>query len=499
MGENLVITKSGKIRGVTDGKVKIFKGIPYAAPPIGTNRFMPPKLLEPWHNILDAQEFGPIAPQDPSPPEISKLHLPVDEAGCLTLNIWTPATDNKKRPVMFWIHGGSFEIGSGAEYDGGKLAARGDVVVVTINYRLGIFGFLYVPGKTANVGMLDQIAALRWVKQNISSFGGDPANITVFGESAGAHSISVLMTMPQAKGLFNRAILQSSGCSSLYHKGSGGEAVGKSLFSKLGINYSNMETLREIPVEALQSTYQQIKMTTSPFDFLPPFVDGDTIPIHPFEAINNGYAVDIEVLAGFNTNEASLFSLWDPEINKLTEEGLRQRMEFFFMMIMGLKYDAQVAQRFYNFYLRLSSSQTLRQVWENFYTDLMFRVPLKRFLELQTRYQPHIYAYEFAWRTPELGGLLGAPHALDLYFIFDTFEDKPFGIYPARNLEIEKFSRTMMDAWINFARCGNPNHKGMPVWSEYNTNSESTMLFDKELRVETGRYSNRDKIWQGIL
>jgi len=499
MSENLVITKPGKIRGVTEGKIKIFKGIPYVVPPIGTNRFMPPKQLEPWQNILDAKEFSPVAPQPPSPHEISKLNLPVDEAGCLTLNIWTPATDNKKRPVMFWIHGGSFEIGSGAEYDGTKLTARGDVVVVTINYRLGVFGFLYVPGKTANVGMLDQIAALKWVKQNIDRFGGDPTNITVFGESAGAHSISVLMTMPQAKGLFKRAILQSSGCSSLYHKGEGGEAVGKTLFSKLGIIYGDLEALRKIPLDTLESTYQQIKMTASPFNVFPPFVDGKTIPIHPFEAIAHGYAADIEVLAGFNTNETSLFSLWDPDINKLTEEGLRQRIEFFFMMIMGEKYDSQVAQIFFNFYLRLSSSQTLRQAWENFYTDLMFRIPLMRFLELQTRYQPRTYVYEFAWRTPELGGNLGTPHALDLYFIFDMFGDKPYGIYPARNPETEKLSHTMMDAWINFARIGNPNHRNIPVWSEYNTKTGSTMVFDQESRVETGRYSDRDEIWQGIL
>ncbi len=499
MSNVVVQTAFGNIRGSERDGVTVFKGIPYAAPAAGENRFMPTQTPRPWPGVRDALEFGPIVPQPPSPPELSNVKLPQSEVGCLTLNIWTPSIDSRKRPVMFWIHGGSLKIGSGAEIDGGKLAARGDVVVVSINYRLGVLGFLYVPGKTANVGILDQIEALRWVKQNIDHFGGDPGNITVFGESAGAHSITVLMSMPRARGLFRRAISQSSGCSVLYHKASGGEAAGRGVFSKLGITYGDLEALQAVSLADLQSAYDKTEAITSPFDFFPPFVDGDTVPVHPLEAIGNGYAVDIELLAGFNSNEASLFSLWDPEVNRLTEDTFRQRISFFFTLMMGAKQDPRVADKFVNFYLEASRRTSLRHAWEDYYTDNMFRVPIVRFLGLQSGSGACVYAYEFAWKTPELGGMLGSPHALDIGFVFGTLGDSPNGVFPARSPETDTLSQAMMDSWVQFARTGNPNHKGIPAWPKYKPDSRQIMVFDRESHVAADRYAERDRIWEGFL
>jgi len=201
----VVITDSGKIRGYRKDGVLNFYGIPYADPPVGKNRLAPPQPVQPWHDVFDASRFGPVAPQ--SPGVAPTFPREQSEAGCLTLNIWTPNADNRKRPVLFWIHGGGFTTGSGPIGTfRQKLTARGDVVLVSINYRLGVLGFLYVPGKTANVGLLDQVEALKWVNRNIAQFGGDPANITVFGESAGGHSITTFLGMPSTKGLFKRAI-----------------------------------------------------------------------------------------------------------------------------------------------------------------------------------------------------------------------------------------------------------------------------------------------------
>jgi len=495
----MVTTVNGKLRGYEEKGIKTFKGIPYAAPPVGANRFAPPQPAASWQGGKDALSYGPICPQLPSPPEFSKLSLPLDEAGCLTLNIWTPGLDDKRRPVMVWIHGGSLNIGSGAEYDGARLAARGDVVVVTINYRLNIFGFLYVPGKTSAVGMLDQIAALQWVKDNISAFGGDPDNVTAFGESAGAHSISILMGMPRAKGLFRRAILQSNTTTFRHHGAAAGEAVGRRVFSELGIAYGDLDALRQVPYDKLLAIYQKIELSTSHFDFYPPFVDGDLIPIHPLAAIKQGAAPEIEVLAGFNSDEATLFSFWDPGIGKLTEAELRQRLDGSLRFLLGDKYTARSVEEFYAVYKQAAPQPTPRSIWETLNTDVMFRLPLTHFMELQSRHQKNLYLYNFDMKTPEYGGVLGSPHALEICYVFGTLGEKANGIYPARSPETDVVSYAMMDAWTSFARSGNPNHKNLPTWHKFTLGTREHLVFGTEIKAVENPYAARDILWEGTF
>ncbi|MHA1526763.1 MAG: carboxylesterase/lipase family protein, partial [Promethearchaeota archaeon] len=247
----IVELDTGKLQGYIDKGIEIYKGIPYAEPPVGNFRFNAPEPKKSWNNVLEATRFGPDAPQPPSPftPQPAPQQ---SEEDCLTLNIWTPKADDKKRPVMFWIHGGSYKTGGANRYNGIPLATRGDIVVVIINYRLGPFGFLYlpnVPGISANVGLLDQIAALKWVKKNIVRFGGDPNNITVFGESAGAGSICSLIGMPAAKGLFKRIIPQSGSTNPLGYLKGRAIATTQKLFSLLKVEKDDIDSFRKLSTE----------------------------------------------------------------------------------------------------------------------------------------------------------------------------------------------------------------------------------------------------------
>ena len=249
--QSTIETTAGKISGYQENGLHIFKNIPYAEPPVGELRFAPSVPKKPWGDVLDCTAYGPVAPQRVDPVMNPGREVVMDEARCLNLNVWTPGQDNKKRPVMFWIHGGGFSFGSGSWTDGSKLAATGDVVVVTINYRVGIFGFLYLENQMANLGMLDMITALKWVKDNIAAFGGDPDNVTIFGESAGAVAVCCLMAMPGAKGLFHKAISQSGTGHPRRHYPKGGIRGTALVMKELGIEGTDRSALLEIPTEKI--------------------------------------------------------------------------------------------------------------------------------------------------------------------------------------------------------------------------------------------------------
>ena len=495
----VINTTSGNIRGHTQDGIKVFKGIPYAAPPIGKNRFAPPQPVTPWENILDTLKSSPTVPQPLAPPELRAIIHEQSEADCLTLNIWTPGFDDKKRPVLFWIHGGSLLTGSNADFDGQPMSARGDAVIIAINYRLGPFGFLYVPEQTANVGLLDQVAALEWVRQNISHFGGDPSNVTIFGESAGGLCVSTLMTMPKAKGLFKRAIIESNVCNPDASQPEKGEAVGKRLFSILGIKYGDMAAIRAVPPEKLIVAYQQAIASRVWADTYPPFVDGNVLPRHPYEAIKQGIAKDIEIIAGTNENESGLFSLWDPNIDKLDELHLKTRFRYSRSSAGETDERTEELFKIYTGYIKSAPFNTLRYAWEQFNTDQMFRIPVQRYVEAQRKHQRRVYLYQFSWKTPELGGKLGAAHALEIPFVFNTLGKETFGIFPQKTVETDKLSFAMMDAWVNFARIGNPNHKNIPEWTQYNKKTKPTMVFDNEIRLATNLYPERDKVWESVI
>ena len=507
MEKNIIVdTKLGKVRGYRTRGVLKFKGIPYAAPPVGELRFSPPAPKEPWNGVLDATEYGPIAPQPPS------VLLAMfggkrkqSEADCLTLNIWKPVADQDKRPVMVWIHGGAFIIGSGADLDGARLARRGNVIIVSVNYRLGGLGFCYIPGKTANVGLLDQIAALKWVNDNIEAFGGDPNNITIFGESAGSVSVCTLMAMPSAKGLFHRVIAQSGACHPMFYHNLRRKEASEQLMSKLSIKEGDIEALRKVPFEKLikaDPTNEAIERGStfaSNEPTLGPVIDGSTLPEHPLNIMRNGYAKGIELLIGTNEDELKLWSALNPNAPKV-DEGKMIRSTTTLMKVLGQ--DENKGKQMINIYQQAregKQSTEPRDIIDAYLTDFAFRIPSIRLAEVQCAHQPNIFMYLFTWKSPMLGGKLGSCHALELPFVFGLLSKKDIGIVPSKSQETEAISNHMMDSWTSFARTGNPNHNGIPEWPSYGVGKRSTMIFDKEIKVVNGPLDEERAAWDGIL
>jgi para-nitrobenzyl esterase len=498
----IIEISSGKLQGYIDGGIEIYKGIPYAEPPTGELRFNTPKSKKSWSGLLDATKFGPVAPQPPSP-FTPQPPPPQSEEKCLTLNVWTPSADDKKRPVMFWIHGGSYKTGSADNYSGIPLAKRGDVVVVVINYRLGPLGFLYLPDApnfTPNVGLLDQIQALKWVKENISRFGGDPQNVTLFGESAGAGAICCLLGVPSAKGLFSRVIPQSGSTSPLGYQTGRAIATAQRLTSLLGIEKNDIESLRKIPAEEIIKAQtkmdQQVLEGGTAFALgYSPLVDGEILPQHPLKAVLEGETKDIELLHGTNRDEMRLWELWYPSIN--SSEELFNRMNIM-MKPMGQTEDK--VHEIINVYSEGRNNPT--EIYSAIVTDSFFRVPSIRLAEMQSKNQPDTYMYMFTYPSPIRNGSLGSVHAIEIPFVFGTL-DMPraldnFKLFPESNKETESLSEKMMDSWISFARNGNPNHGEIPNWNQYSRN-RATMMFGKEIEVANDPYSKERAIWDNIL
>jgi para-nitrobenzyl esterase len=503
---NIIETKLGKVRGYsTRGAVK-FKGIPYAAPPVGELRFSPPAPSEPWDGILDATEFGPISPQPPSVLlAMFGGKAKKSEADCLTLNIWRPATDQNKLPVMVWIHGGAFVTGSGADLDGARLAIRGNLVVVSINYRLGALGFFYVPDKTANVGLLDQIAALKWVKDNINAFGGDPNNITIFGESAGSVSVCTLMVMPAAKGLFKRVIAQSGACHPMFYDNGRRKRASDHVFSQLNIKDGDIEALRKIPVDQLIKADITNKVIESSSSFasdeatLGPAIDGSTLPKHPLDIVRDGYTKDIELLIGSNQDEVKLWSAFNPKGSKVDNNKIIHKIS---SLMKALGQEENKGKQMVEIYQKArqgKESTEPQDILDAIISDFAFRIPSIRLAEVQSKHQPNTYMYLFTWKTPAFGGKLGACHALELPFVFGLLGEKEVGFFPSKNEETEAISNKMMDSWISFARKGNPNHKDISAWPSYNAENRSTMLFGKTVKVVNGPLDEERATWDGTL
>ncbi len=491
---DIIETKSGKIQGYIDSGIHIFKGIPYAEPPIEDLRFKPPVDKKPWNGVCNATEYGPDAFQ-------GKTDLfyrsPKKSEDCLMLNVWTPGTDEKKRPVMFWIHGGDFIAGSGASplYDGSNLSRHGDVVIVTINYRLGAFGFLYIPGVTANVGLLDQIAALKWVRDNIKTFGGDPNNITIFGQSAGGHAVITLLAMPSAKGLFHRIISQSSG----FFAPKPNEKTTKKLFRELGLKPGNIDELRNVPAKKIMKA-QKIIYWRDPMEFSPfaPRIDGDTIPKHPMEAIKNGAGKDIEILIGCTLDEVKLLTalILKPIIEKWSEEELKQALLGFIIKSSNLT--KEKFERLFEIYKEVLGGSEIFDIIAAIHTDAASHIPVIRHAEALQVYQENTYHYIFTWPSPAMGGKLGACHMIELPFIFSTLHKPKVDLFFGKGPDAENLSEKMMDTWVSFARNGNPNHDGIPEWPSYDIEKRSTMMFGKEIKIVEKPFEKERATWDDV-
>jgi len=478
----VIKTTTGRLRGYLENDLAVFKGIPYAQPPVGNLRFSDTVEKEPWEGILEAVEFSSIAPQTLLPDHPLVSHPQSED--CLTLNIWTPGFDAEKRPVMIWIHGGAFIYGGAPfpRHNGKFLSQRGNICVVTLNYRLGALGNLFVPEKVSNLGFLDQITAIKWVNNNISNFGGNPDNITLFGESAGGHSVCTLLSMPAARGLFHRAICQSGGLDPKVHHPEGGIKAAEKLFSKLSIKMGDLDALRKISVEKLLEAEGKIRMenlVTRDFSGYPPIIDGNKIPEHPLIIIGKGFSKDIDLLVGTNLNEATFFTMLNPQIQNIDWSELPNHIKIFLNRL-NLS-DEEIKELINLFKI---NRNTPYEVLNAISTESSFRYHTRNIIEAQLDNSSNVYSFLFTYKTPLQGGIFGATHALEVPFVFGTLDDIEIGIYPKRDEINTKISEQMMDSWISFARIGNPNHEGIPEWPTYDIKNRSTILFGNETKVE---------------
>ncbi|MEE1813666.1 carboxylesterase/lipase family protein [Streptomyces sp. SP18ES09] len=478
-------TRQGEVRGRTspDG-VTSFLGIPYAAPPFGALRFRAPAPPEPWTGVRDATAHGPTAPHAPYAPPFDALIpdevVPGEE--CLNLGVWTPAPEpGAGLPVLVWVHGGAFTNGSGSAsaYDGSAFARDG-VVCVTLNYRLGADGFLRLPGRPDNRGLLDQIAALRWVRDNIASFGGDPGRVTVFGESAGAMSIGALLTAGAARGLFHRAILQSGACHHFLRPPSA-ELVAARLAEKLGIE-PTPEAFDGVPLDELLPAQAQLRAEVGA-DPDPARWGEAALNMMPFEPVLEDLALPgpdsgVDLLIGSNREEYRLFLVPTERLAVFPESSLRALTAAY-----GLDPAGALAV-----YRAARPGATPGELLDAVATDWFYRIPAVRLAESV----PGSYLYEFAWRSPRFGGTLGACHALELPFVFDRLHDPSYapllGSDPPQAL-----ADAVHGAWVSFAKTGRPG------WQAYDRTHRTTMTFtgDGSGPVEDPRARER-LLWEGV-
>lgn len=492
----VVKTQYGEVRGSAADGVNTFKGIPYAAPPFGANRLRPPQPVTPWSGVREVLTYGPKPPQVPYPPQIAGLvpEFAVSGEDCLNLNIWTSDLGSAKQPVMVWIPGGMFEFhatGASPWYDGSRFARDG-IVCVTINYRVGAEGFLYLGDGIANLGLLDQVAALQWVQENIAAFGGDPNNVTIFGESAGALSIGTLLSMPCAEGLFRRAIAQSGAA---HHVSSATSArrVGLCLAERLGVT-ATREAIAAVPVDRVLAAQAElradllahpdperwgIEVVTSMLPWQP-VIDGDIIPARPFDRIAAGASASIDVIVGTNTNENRLFLVPDSVIERVTDEALAGAVAAY-----GLPVEATLAA-YRVAYANASAGDLLAAIQ----TDWYWRIPAIHLADAHAESAASsTYMYEFAWRSPQFNGLLGACHALEIAFVFDTLgngTEPLLGTAPPQQL-----ADTMHAAWVAFAAGGDPG------WPKYDLSRRATMRFDTGSEVLKDPRSVERTLWEG--
>ncbi|MGD9932368.1 MAG: carboxylesterase/lipase family protein [Dehalococcoidia bacterium] len=477
-----VQTTCGLVEGISRESHAAYYGIPFAASAAEKDRFRAPAPPPAWDGVRETFTPGLASPQTSHAIPGFAASGPQGE-DCLSLNAFTPAADGAARPVLFWIHGGGFTHGAGSDllYDGGPLAVRGDVVVVTINYRLGALGYLYLrahlPAEAlaVNAGQLDMIAALHWVRDNIAAFGGDPANVTIFGESAGAAAVGTLLAMPAAKGLFHKAILQS-GTGRAIDPERAARVTGM-LLDELGLGQEPAGILTRPVQEILAAQAATAGKAQRELGLaFGPVLDPQTLPRLPFDAIAAGVAADIPVLIGTNRDEVKLFnaSIRRDEIDDTTLET---------SVAASLRHCTPAAARELAGHYRQSRTargllHTNLDILDAVQSDARFRVGALRMALAQAAQQPMTFVYLFTHESPARRGALGSCHALEMPFVFGTLsaptQDRFAGTGPA----VERLSHEMMDAWISFARTGSPAHEGIGPWPAYDADTRPTMVFD---------------------
>jgi para-nitrobenzyl esterase len=496
----IVDTPSGRVQGLEKRDVLQFRGIPYAR----AERFQAPQRVEPWTEVRDVTEFGLTAPQNPGFTEalVGAQERPQGE-DCLVLNVFTPAADERARPVMVWIHGGAFMSGAGSVpwYDGTNLVLRGDVVVVTINYRLGALGFLHLghldpafAGSGAN-GIRDQVMALEWVRDNIDAFGGDPGNVTIFGESAGGMSVGTLLGTPAAAGLFHGAIAQS-GAAAHSHTPEAAEWATGRMLSALDLSPTSIEGLLAAPVEALLAAQASVEAGRSlawsdgegpPAGTLTfqPVVDGTVLPRPALEAVGSGSAAGVPLVIGSTAEEWNLFHIRARTAGAMTEEQLQRRVAPLAGDRTGDVIDA---------YRSDASDASPDAVLCSIMTDHVFRIPAIRLASAQLPHVPRVSMYRFDYASPALG----ACHAIDVPFVFDNLERRGVDVLLGGLDEgSDALAGRTARAWVTAARTGSPAHDDLD-WPAYDVAERLTCVLDREVRVEADPGAERRALWDEL-
>ncbi len=495
----VVETTAGRLHGLRKGPIHQFKGIRYGASTEGQARFLPPQPVAAWTGIRDAISYGPSAPQHHdqmpgnypgTPPPIHPAYKwywseePISE-DCLSLNVFTGSVnDAAKRPVMVWLHGGAFANGAGTArgFEGTNLARDGDVVVVTVNHRLNIFGHLFLSpygeqfADAANNGLLDLVAALEWVRDNIEGFGGDPGNVTIFGESGGGAKVAYLMAMPAAKGLFHKAIIQSAGFRAADPNGA--ERTTAKVLKELAIDKTALSRLADVPMDRLLTVMSAVTKSESGNDYFRPATDNRTLFERPFHEKAPDVSAHIPLLMGTCEAEATFAMTTDMRLFALPREQLVAETG----KAMGL--DAQAAEQLFAAYEAADPAAKPLEVFTHIRSDIQFRIGTTHAAECKAQQSSApLYMYYFTWKSPAFGGILDASHTLEIPFVFGNTDLTPeiVGDAPDRH----EVSRRAMAYWVNFARTGNPNGGSLPNWPAYSLNERKTMLLDRVCRAAT--------------
>ncbi|MBT2304868.1 carboxylesterase/lipase family protein [Variovorax paradoxus] len=476
-------TATGRLRGRTEGGVRVFKGIPYGASTADANRFRPPQPVQPWTGVRDAVEFGASAPQGPVARDLLYWYgqtLPINE-DCLTLNVFTPrASTASRKPVMVWMHGGAWAVFASTPpaFHGGNLAKLGDVVVVTVNHRLNLFGHLKIDdgderfADSGNAGVLDMVAALRWVRENVASFGGDPRNVTIFGQSGGAAKVSALMATEAARGLFHKVVAQSCSGSLRHADEEEATAVARALAAKLEVPRLTGEALQAIPMERLVQAF-----LAAPLGYRP-ILDGRTFTRHPFDVDAPPISLDIPLMVGNAASETRLTMASNLGNFSLDADEVKRRLARF------LRVDAPEADRIMDAYRTADPKALPSDVLGAVTTDFMYIRNTLHEARLQSAAgRAPVYAYVFNWRTPVLNGVLHSPHTVECPFLFGN-PKHAVDLIGATNPDFAHLTRMMIATWSAFAHTGNPNNPTVPRWQRYDPKERHTMVLDVRSRVE---------------
>jgi len=492
----IVTTNVGRFEGVRRDGVLGFVGIRYAEPPIGELRWKPPVPVGFVEGLVAARTFGSQPPQIEDPNEQAGFFPQAED--CLYANVWTPSLDGS-RPVMVFVHGGGFVVSGAADpaYYGAHLAERGDMVVVTFDYRIGPLGFLDLSAvggadyaSSGNLGVLDMIAALRWVRENIAAFGGDPENVTLMGQSAGSTSVALLMALPESRGLFRRAIAQSGALNNLRTQATA--RVTTERFMQLA-GVTDLQGLQALSLERLMEVEASLESETAvKLALYGPVLDGALIDEPPLHAIARGDAADIPLLTGTTLDEATYFYLYFSWLQSLPPRSAISLLPSIASLFTPEELEALIVG-----YETRHPEASPGELTSMIGTDAGTRLGQIRLAEAQAVHQPNTFMYLFSWKTPVADGIYGATHGLDRPFVFRTFGtpsvDDMVGSAPPLGL-----SDAMIDAWASFARTSVPSANGLPTWPAYDANHRSTMVLDETSAVEDDPYAGDRQAWSAI-